>query len=328
MDKLSKQIGSIKEKIVLGGIILFIVYIIIGIIFCLSGSNSSSSYSETYSVFSKFISTAAMAGLCLFCLYDNLNKLSGDNKVARILALISVIAVPVYLVFYFLSGWQVIELTECTKETAFYGYSYCSQNSLNIFGKLLVILGSAISLGTIGSMTLSIRDYGRITINMAKSVATIFYTIAVCLTVYLTLSSGSINNDTAPYLYTAIFSVLAWFSLTVLAFYLSKFDTNFIPTTPIKPLNAKVITDSAPAILTVEEAEEPAEKESIYPDPVNPAPHHVDGESLHANPGEPLHDLSGNDDEEYPVIGKATTSTEHPDDFETFEKQSHEGEEN
>ena len=294
MEKLSSKMSSTKETIVFGGIILFIIYVLIGIIACISGSSN-----ETGAMFSKFLSTTAMAGVCLLCLYDNLNKIANGNKAAVILATISLIALPFY-----------------------------SQTVMNFLGKTTVILGSAVSLGTIGSMTMSINHHGRRTIDTAKSVATIFYTIAICLAVYLTLASSSILSfygDAAAFAYTAVFSLLAWFCLTVLAVYLSKFDNNYVAPTPIKPLNAKVITNSAPAVLTVEEAEEPAEKDPIYPEPIIKTPHHEEGESLHANPGEPLHELSDDDLEEHPVIGKATTSTEHPDDFEAFEKN--EGEE-
>ena len=320
MEKLSSKMSSTKETIVFGGIILFIIYVLIGIIACISGSSN-----ETGAMFSKFLSTTAMAGVCLLCLYDNLNKIANGNKAAVILATISLIALPFYLVIYCLSAWEVIQLTECVG-TSYWGY--CSQTVMNFLGKTTVILGSAVSLGTIGSMTMSINNHGRRTIDTAKSVATIFYTIAICLAVYLTLASSSILSfygDAAAFAYTAVFSLLAWFCLTVLAVYISKFDNNYVAPTPIKPLNAKVITNSAPAVLTVEEAEEPAEKDPIYPEPIIKAPHHEEGESLHANPGEPLHELSDDDLEEHPVIGKATTSTEHPDDFEAFEKN--EGEE-
>lgn len=318
MDKFSSKVGAVKEKIIFGGIIVFIIYILVGIFACFFSA-------DTYgSTFLTFLSTTAMIGVCLFCLLDNLNKIASDNKAARFLAVFSLVAVPFYLIIYLLNAWGAIELTECVSTNTF--FSYCSQSVMNFFGKAMVVLGSLMSMGTIGSMTMSIRSFNQKTIEVSKITATVFFIIATGIAVYLTLASDSILSfygNTAAISYTAILSALAWFSLTVLAFYLSKFGSGFT-IAPAKPLNAKVISTTTPAILTAEEADEPEEKESIYPEPINKPASHVEGESLHANPGEPLHEL-GNED--HPVIGKATTSTEHPDDFETLESQSNEREE-
>lgn len=319
MDKFSSKVGAVKEKIIFGGIILFIIYILVGIL--------TGFFPENGSVTITFLSSILVIGLCLFCLLDNLNKISGENKAARFLATISLVAVPFFLIIYCLNAWGAIELTECANETSLFGHTYCSQTSLNFFGKAMVILGNAMSLGTIGSMTMSINSHNRRTIEISKITATVFLIIAIGIELYLTFADSliiSFYSNNNGIMYAAAFSILAWLSLTVFAFYLSHFDNSLI-LTPKSPLKAKVVTNSTPAILTVEEEEEPAEKDPIYPEPINKAPSHVEGESLHANPGEPLHELG--DSGEHPVIGKATTSTEHLDDFETLDNQKNNGEE-
>ena len=343
MDNVLAKINAVKEKIIFGGIILFVVYILIGIIACIADSGNSSSYSGVYATFSRFLSTGLTLGICLFCMLDNLNKIGNKNQVCRIFAALSLVAVPIFLILYFLGAWEAIKFTECTGQSySYFGYDYCSQETLNFVGKITIVFGAAVALGTVGSLTMSIKSFNRMVIDVTKIIATIALTIAVLISVYLSIAVSSILSvisDSASLSFTSVFCYITWVSLAILAFYLSKFDNGVAPT-PLRPLNAKVMSASAPAVISMEEIVEPT-KETIYPEPTANRPvNHVDGvnlnatpepapspapeptpepekapapepQPLHANPGEPLF-------EEHPTIGPAVTGTTH-DEFDTLD---------
>lgn len=357
MDSILAKINTIKEKVIFGGIILFVVYILIGIFACIAETGNVSSYSGSLTTFSKFLSTILMIGLCFLCFIDNLNKISNENKVCRAFATFSMITIPFFLVIYCLGAWGLFSFTECADSVSLFGYSYCSHNSLSILGKITTILGSAAALGTIGALTMSIKSRNRIVINISKAIATSAVSVAIIISVYLTLADGSTiifyssDASTLTFVYVMVFCYIAWFSLVILSFYLSKFDNGIAPT-PVKPLNAKVVSASAPAVLTIEEVKEET-KETIYPEPTNAPIHHVDGVNLnapapeekpeetpapkpekpetimpeghhddaplHASPGEPLF-------EEHPTIGPATSGTPH-DVFDSLDSQENENKE-
>ena len=340
MDNVLAKINAIKEKIIFGGIIIFIVYVLIGIFACIAEIGNVSSYSGSITTFSKFLQTTAIFGLCFLCFIDNLNKISNKDKFCRIFAIFSMIVVPFFLIIYCLGTWEVVKFTECAGDPVLlFGYSYCTHESLSIFGKIAVILGATAALGTVGALTMSIKTHNRIVINVAKTAATLALTVATIIVVYLVLaaSSNALNDSsTIASVYAMEFCYVTWICLTILSFYLSRFDNGVAPT-PIRPLNAKVVSASAPAVLTIEEVKE-EKAETIYPEPTHTPIHHVDGvnlnatteepkekpeephdASLHASPGEPLF-------EEHPTIGPAVSGTTH-DDFSSLENQEDENKE-
>ena len=330
MDNVLAKITAVKEKIIFGGIIIFTLYILIGIFTCAIEVTNNTSASSALAAFGKFLPTILMMGICFLCFIDNLNKISNKNT-----------------------------FTECAKETTLYGYSYCTHEALNAFGKITAITGSLASLGTIGALTMSIKSHNRKVIDISKIIAASALTIAIILSLYLALKNAqflylyvtSTEKADSITLFAIYFCLIAWLSLVILAFYLSKFDNGVAPT-PIKPLNAKVVSASAPAVLTIEEVKD-EKPETIYPEPTNTPIHHVDGvilnapapkekpeetpapkpekpetimpeehqddAPLHASPGEPLF-------EEHPTIGPATSGTSH-DVFDSLDSQENENKE-
>lgn len=357
MDNVLAKITAFKEKIIFGGIIIFTFYILIGIFACAIEINNNTSASSAFAVFGKFLPTILVMGICFLCFIDNLNKIGNKNTVCRLFAIISMVVIPFFLILYCLGTWELVKFTECAKETTLYGFSYCTNETLSFFGKITTITGSLASLGTIGALTMSIKSYNRKTIDITKLIATIALTVAIAISLYLTFSntqffyiSGS-EKGIAIAFFTFYFCIIAWASLAILAFYLSKFDNGVAPT-PIRPLNAKVVSASAPAVLTIEEVKD-EKPETIYPEPTNTPIHHVDGVNLnapapeekpeetpapkpekpetimpeehhddaplHASPGEPLF-------EEHPTIGPATSGTSH-DVFDSLDSQENENKE-
>ncbi len=360
MDNVLAKINAVKERVIFGGIIFFIFYILIGIFACIADTGNSSSYVGSLETFSKFLSTTIMIGICLLCLLDNLNKISNKNQICRIFAIVSLIAIPIFLVLYCLGTWGVIPLVDIGgKMVNVTGSGAGYSTSPNIISKLITTLGTIVSLGTVSAITMSIKPYGRKVIEVSKIIATIALTVAALIEIYLAFAGSSILSlyatSSLGLAYTLVFCFIAWVSLTVLAFYLSKFDNGVVPT-PVRPLNAKVVSASAPAVLTVEEVKE-EKAETIYPEPTNVPIHHVDGVNLnvpvkepkpegepektpapkpekpetimpeehhddaplHASPGEPLF-------EEHPTIGPATSGTQH-DEFDSLDSQENENKE-
>lgn len=359
MDNALAKINAIKEKIIFGGILVFIIYILVAIFACIADDGNTSGYSGSLATFSKFATSAPVIGVCILCLLDNLNKIINKNKVCQIFAIISLVAIPIFLILYLLNAWNLVESRECLLSSSAFSYSYsgCWYYGPNAFGKAIIFFGSIIALGTIGSLTMSIKTYNRRIIDTAKTVAAISYTVAVIIIDYLVLSNSYLSGDktAASATYSMCFCLIAWISLTILAFYLSKFDNGVAPT-PIRPLNAKIISASAPAVLTIEEVKD-EKPETIYPEPTNVPIHHVDGVNLnvpvkepkpeekpdetpapkpekpetvmpeehhddaplHASPGEPLF-------EEHPTIGPATSGTPH-DVFDSLDSQENENKE-
>lgn len=359
MDNVLAKITAVKEKIIFGGIIIFTTYILIGIFTCAVDVHNNASLGGALITFEKFLPTVIMMGICFLCFIDNLNKISNQNKVCRLFATISLIMVPIFLILYCLGAWELIKFTDCSREsTTIYGSTLCISHGLSLFGKITTITGSLASLGTIGSITMSIKTHNRKAIEIAKILATAALTVAMAISLYLTFSDvqflsiylGS-DKTNIIFFFTLCFCLIAWIILTVFAFYLSKFDNGVAPT-PIKPLNAKVVSASAPAVLTIEEVKD-EKPETIYPEPTNTPIHHVDGVNLnasapeekpekapapkpekpetimpeehhddaplHASPGEPLF-------EEHPTIGPATSGTSH-DVFDSLDSQENENKE-
>ncbi len=349
MDNVLAKITAFKEKIIFGGIIIFTFYILIGIFACAIEINNNTSASSAFAVFGKFLPTILVMGICFLCFIDNLNKIGNKNTVCRLFAIISMVVIPFFLILYCLGTWELVKFTECAKETTLYGFSYCTNETLSFFGKITTITGSLASLGTIGALTMSIKSYNRKTIDITKLIATIALTVAIAISLYLTFSntqffyiSGS-EKGIAIAFFTFYFCIIAWASLAIFAFYLSKFDNGVVPT-PVRQLNAKVVSASAPAVLTIEEVKD-EKPETIYPEPTNTPIHHVDGVNLnasapeekpeetpapkpeehhddaplHASPGEPLF-------EEHPTIGPATSGTSH-DVFDSLDSQENENKE-
>ena len=359
MDNVLAKITAVKEKIIFGGIIIFTLYILIGIFTCAIEVTNNTSASSALVAFGKFLPTILMMGICFLCFIDNLNKISNKNTLCRIFAIISMVVIPFFLILYCLGAWELVKFTECAKETTLYGYSYCTHEALNAFGKITAITGSLASLGTIGALTMSIKSHNRKVIDISKIIAASALTIAIILSLYLALKNAqflylyvtSTEKADSITLFAIYFCLIAWLSLVILAFYLSKFDNGVAPT-PIKPLNAKVVSASAPAVLTIEEVKD-EKPETIYPEPTNTPIHHVDGvilnapapkekpeetpapkpekpetimpeehhddAPLHASPGEPLF-------EEHPTIGPATSGTSH-DVFDSLDSQENENKE-
>lgn len=326
MDNVLAKITAAKEKIIFGGIIIFTLYILIGIFACAIEIINNSSTDSALAVFGKFLPTILVMGICFLCFIDNLNKISNKNKVCRLFAIISMAVIPFFLILYCLGAWELVKFTECTKETTLYhGLSYCIKETLSFFGKITDITGSLALLGTIGALTMSIKSYNRKTIEITKLIATIALTIAIAISLYLSFTdtrffyiSGS-EKPVAIAFFTFYFCLIAWASLAILAFYLSKFDNGVAPT-PIRPLNAKVVSASAPAVLTIEEVKEET-KETIYPEPTNTPIHHVDGVNLNAPAPEEKPNF-----EEHPTISPATSGTSH-DVFDSLDSQENENKE-
>ena len=347
MKPLTQFMATYRKMIIRILVILAVAYAIICVCFCMA--DLSTIVNHFYKVFIPLL--LLLPGIVVIA--DSMRKIANEDSSlpTKIFSLIAMVTAPIALIMLIIGLWNpeiMVEPLQMSTSYAYSSYTYTVQVQ-SLYSKFISAFFAIAIASFFGSITLSLKDreekiiigikYAAAAFLVVSMVCTVVAIFTVNLNFIFSFYSSYYNSTPDQYkvLFIAVVSGVVWLGLFILALYLSKFDN--LAAEQVKPLNGHVVTESAPALISIEE-EKPIQTdiptgvpttipttaptdtpigspEPLYPEPDFMPKPHLEGQNLHANMGEPLHSLGGDD---HPTIGPATATG----DFDSFNNDNNE----